>query len=186
MRRKVLFLGYSTSPLIDLLRGHGNDIDHLEGPIDRDVAGYDVIISFGYRHILKKSFIDSAPPIVNLHMSLLPYNRGAHPNFWSFVEDTPKGVTIHLIDEGIDTGPIIYQREISFNETEDSFSKTYTRLIAEMEDLFASNIDSIVSLDFTARPQRGEGTFHRASDLPALLTSWDMPIEETLRKLRVV
>ncbi len=59
--------------------------------------------------------------IINLHISFLPWNRGAHPNFWSFYDDTPKGVTIHLIDEGIDTGAIIYQKEITFDRNEKTF-----------------------------------------------------------------
>ncbi|NKD54762.1 hypothetical protein HEQ72_04215 [Haematospirillum sp. 15-248] len=39
---------------------------------------FDVVISFGYRHILKKLVIESAnTPIINLHTSYLPWNRGA-------------------------------------------------------------------------------------------------------------
>ena len=45
-------------------------------------------------------------------MSFLPYNRGSHPNFWSFIDDTPKGITIHEIDEGADTGNIVFQKKI--------------------------------------------------------------------------
>ena len=51
-------------------------------------------------------------PIVNLHKAYLPYNKGAHPNFWSFAENTPSGITIHVIDSGIDTGNIIYRKFI--------------------------------------------------------------------------
>ena len=38
-----------------------------------------------------------------MHISYLPFNRGAHPNYWSFKDNSPKGVTIHFIDNGIDT-----------------------------------------------------------------------------------
>ena len=49
-------------------------------------------------------------------MSYLPWNRGADPNFWSILEDTPKGVTIHIMDESIDTGDILYQKDpLEFN-----------------------------------------------------------------------
>src|SRR5690606_23646870 len=44
--------------------------------------------------------------------SYLPYNRGAHPNVWSIVEETPAGVTLHYVDAGIDTGDIVAQREV--------------------------------------------------------------------------
>ena len=72
----------------------------------------DLIVSFGYRHILRSDFINKCGcPIANLHISYLPFNRGAHPNFWSFYDDTPSGVSIYLIDEGIDTGPILFQKK---------------------------------------------------------------------------
>lgn len=48
-------------------------------------------------------------------MSYLPYNKGTHPNYWSFIENTPKGVMIHEIDKGIDTGNIIVQKKIKLN-----------------------------------------------------------------------
>ena len=55
----------------------------------------------------------------NIHTSLLPLNRGYYPNFWSFYDKTPSGVTIHNVDKTIDTGNIIAQTEIyiSNNET---------------------------------------------------------------------
>ena len=40
--------------------------------------------------------------------------QGAHPNFWSFYDNTPSGVTIHLIDAGIDTGDVLYQKKLIF------------------------------------------------------------------------
>ncbi len=44
-------------------------------------------------------------------MGYLPFNRGAHPNFWSFMEKTPSGVTMHEINSGIDKGKIIVQKK---------------------------------------------------------------------------
>jgi methionyl-tRNA formyltransferase len=49
---------------------------------------------------------------LNFHPSLLPFNRGKHPTFWNIIEEAPYGVTIHFVDEGIDTGDIIFQKEI--------------------------------------------------------------------------
>lgn len=58
------------------------------------------IISYSYRYLIKKEIIDFMPTsIINLHISYLPWNRGANPNFWSFVDNTIKGVTIHEIDD---------------------------------------------------------------------------------------
>ena len=75
------------------------------------------VISFNYRHLIPQEVLSLLPGrVINLHTSLLPYNRGSSPNFFSFLEDTPKGVTIHLVDKGLDTGDILCQREISFDE----------------------------------------------------------------------
>src|SRR5579859_2215476 len=50
---------------------------------------------------------------LNVHPSLLPANRGPEPLFWTFREGSQlTGVTIHLMDEGMDTGPIVAQEVI--------------------------------------------------------------------------
>jgi methionyl-tRNA formyltransferase len=122
-------------------------------------------------------------PIFNLHISYLPYNRGAHPNFWSFYDNTPSGVTIHLIDEGIDTGPIIYQKYINFNIDEKTFILTYFRLIKEIEDLFISNTYKLISNEWIAKPQCGNGTHHFKKDLPINFSGWDSKISNEIKKL---
>ena len=92
-------------------------------------------------------------PIINLHLSYLPFNRGAHPNFWSFYENTPSGVSIHLIDAGIDSGPILFQKEIKF-KNEITFIQTYNRLFIEMENLFILNIDLILQKKWTEKTNK--------------------------------
>jgi len=50
---------------------------------------------------------------LNVHPSLLPANRGPDPLFWTFREGTQQtGVTIHLMDEGLDSGPIVAQEHV--------------------------------------------------------------------------
>eukprot|EP00392_Amoebophrya_sp_AT5.2_P019205 g19951.t1 len=64
---------------------------------------FDYCVSYGYRHIIRTPVIEGMfdrKRIINLHISYLPYNRGADPNLWSILERTPPGVTIHHIDEG--------------------------------------------------------------------------------------
>ena len=73
-------------------------------------------MSFGYRKIIHNKILKKLhKPIVNLHISYLPYNRGSHPAFWAFLDRTPSGVTIHELDKGIDTGKIIFQKKSSSN-----------------------------------------------------------------------
>ena len=69
----------------------------------------DVVLVFG-TGILKRGLIDAfSGRIINLHLGLSPYYRGAGTNFWPLVNGEPEyvGATIHYLDEGIDTGPIL-------------------------------------------------------------------------------
>ena len=71
------------------------------------------MVSYGYRKIVLADVIDKmAGEIINLHISYLPWNRGANPNFWSFIDDTPKGVTIHEMSADLDKGRILCQKEL--------------------------------------------------------------------------
>lgn len=184
-KTKVLFLGYpqEKTRLIDDLIDLDCEVWHTEEKI-KSTSGYDLVISYGYRHILKQDIIESSPaPIVNLHISYLPWNRGAHPNFWSFYDATPSGVSIHLIDENIDTGPILYQKYVNFSAEEITFSQTYNRLIQEMEQLFKENIENIVAKKFIAIPQRRKGSYHSASDLPEEFSNWNANIQTEVMRL---
>ena len=63
-----------------------------------------------------KTEVLGIPPLgfINRHASLLPRFRGRMAAFWAHAAEPPSyGLTIHLVDEGIDTGPILLQREFS-------------------------------------------------------------------------
>ena len=187
-RIKVLFLGYAPKEtrLIDGLIELHCEVWHTEEQI-KSTEGYDLVISYGFKHILKKDVIkNSTAPIINLHISYLPWNRGAHPNFWSFYDCTPSGVTIHLIDEGLDTGPIIYQRYVNFNKEENTYAKTYKRLIREIEELFMEHVNDIISKKFVALPQRRKGTYHSLADLPQEFEGWNAEISKEIVRLDII
>jgi methionyl-tRNA formyltransferase len=72
-------------------------------------AAPDVVLVFG-TGMLKRPLIDAFPGrIINIHLGLSPYYRGAGTNFWPLVNREPEycGATIHFLDTGVDTGPII-------------------------------------------------------------------------------
>ena len=185
--KNILFLGYSRAQtqIIGALEGNNCQVEVTDKKIDLNKSkGYHLIISFGYPYIISKDFIEKCTcPIVNLHISYLPYNRGAHPNFWSFYDNTQSGVSIHLIDEGIDKGPILFQKEVNFSD-ETTFVETYQRLKNEIEKLFMDNIELIIKKNWVAKPQKGSGTFHRVKDLPRDFRGWDFNIDEEIYRLK--
>ena len=152
----------------------------------KDLKNINLVIAFNYRHILKKKILKQLMrPAINLHISYLPFNRGAHPNFWSFVDNSPKGVTIHEIDEGLDTGPIIHQKKLSFNikkKESDTFFKTYKILNNEIQKLFFKKINQILNKNYSTKKQENNGTFHYKKDLPNFMKKkWKSKILNILK-----
>ena len=185
IHKKILFLGYNhtQSALIDVLKNIGCDVEHSSDFVNYE--GKDLIISFGYKKLIKKDIINSTRcPIINLHISYLPYNKGSHPNFWSFYDETPSGVTIHLIDQGLDTGPIIFQRYIKFNSRNYTFKETYKILKKEIEDLFITNLEDILNYNWEPKDQIGKGSFHKKSELPKSFKGWDTIIFREIKRLK--
>jgi len=71
----------------------------------------DLIVLAAFGRILKRrAFTAARLGCVNVHPSVLPRHRGPYPSYWIIANREPStGVTIHWVDEGIDTGPIIAQ-----------------------------------------------------------------------------
>lgn len=181
----VLFLGYGREKtrLIEEIESLGHRVTHTEAAVD-NLSGFDVTVSFGYRHILtRQTLMTVTRPPINLHISYLPYNRGAHPLFWAAMEETPIGVTIHEIDEGIDTGPICFQKLVEIDQQSETFVSAYAIVKREIERLFLDNISALLDLPYTKTAQTSNGTFRRSSELPASV-SWDEVMAVAVRRLR--
>ena len=80
-----------------------------------ELRGVDLVVLAGYMHLLTAAFLDRFPDrIVNVHPSLLPEFPGT-----SAIKDalaagvTTTGVTVHYVDEGVDSGPIIRQEAVT-------------------------------------------------------------------------
>ena len=82
--------------------------------------GADVFVVAAFGQILSKEILDMPRfGCLNIHASLLPAYRGASPIQWTVINGEEKtGVTIMQMNEGIDTGDILYQREIKIDEKE--------------------------------------------------------------------
>jgi len=179
----ILFLGCSEkeTTLIGFLKSRGHNLTCEKSKIDM-FSNYDLVISFGYRFIIKQKHLKTlSRPIINLHASYLPYNRGAHPNFWSHYENTPSGVSIHEIDQGVDTGPLIFQRRVVFSNEEISLRESYDLLKNNIEALFIENIEAIEQYAYHSRHLIDMGTIHKKDDLPNWV-NWNITIKEIKQK----
>jgi methionyl-tRNA formyltransferase len=132
------------------------------------LCGAEMAVSLLFGHILRPSCIDLFPRgVINLHPSYLPYNRGQYPNVWSIVEGTPAGVTLHYIDEGLDTGDIVAQREVTVSAT-DTGASLYGKLEQAGLQLFCDEWPNIASGNASRWHQTGNATSHRTKDVDTI------------------
>lgn len=75
----------------------------------------DLLISIAGNQIFKRPLIDLAPKgCLNLHTALLPKYRGLFPSFWVLRNgEAETGVSVFMVDEGIDSGPILVQKRVA-------------------------------------------------------------------------
>lgn len=181
---RILYLGQKESNLVSYLEKAGNEVvctmEKLSASYFENNQ-FDFLVSYKYRYIISNEILNLLPGrAINLHISLLPWNKGADPNLWSILEDTPKGVTIHLMDAGIDTGAILIQKEIEFDD-EDTLSSSYEKLSSCIEQLFMENWPSIASHNISATFPTETGSAHKLKDkekfLHLLTEGWNTKIK---------
>lgn len=184
----VLFLtnNDNTEDVFEWLLKRGENVHKVQNKLTEDMIRAlepSFIVSFNYRYLIPKEVLDLMPDrVINLHTSYLPYNRGSSPNFFSFMDDTPKGVTIHRMAEGLDTGDILCRKELFFDEGRETFASTYEKLLAAMKELFYENWDAIKAGKITAQKQEGCGTYHTMRELAEIREkhpfTWDCNIAD--------
>ncbi len=106
----------------------------------------DVVVVNGTR-IIKKEVIEAIDaPFVNTHAGITPKYRGVHGGYWALAENDLDhcGVTIHLIDAGIDTGGILYQEVINVTDKDTFNTYPYLQMAAAIP-LMKKAINDIAS-----------------------------------------
>jgi methionyl-tRNA formyltransferase len=111
-----------------------------------------VVVAFG--QILKKKLLDIPRwGVINVHASLLPNLRGAAPIQWTILNDESKtGLTVMQMDEGMDTGPILFQEEIPVLEDETA-GHLHDRLAVMAGDLMAESLERMSGTIVKTTPQ---------------------------------
>ena len=183
---KILFLGPDNPPqnaILEFLFNDGNSVTRQETPFkieDIYKSDFYFLISFGYRYLVTQPVLNYFQEnAINLHISYLPWNKGADPNLWSILENTPKGVTIHQMDFDLDEGKILYQREIKLHK-DDTLKSSYDKLHTALVELFMASWENIKNNKVRPTKQSGTGTFHVQSEkdryLELLSDGWDTKV----------
>lgn len=123
---------------------------------------YDLIISLHCKQIFPKELIKKIK-CINIHPGFNPYNRGWYPHVFSMINKLPAGVTIHEMDEKIDHGPIIVQKEIKIH-SHDTSADLYGKIIELEIMLFSKYIESILQNSYGAHTPLQDGNINLKKD----------------------
>lgn len=151
---------------------------------------FDLTVSYTYRYVLTKETINALKNnVVNIHNSFLPWNRGADPNIWSILDDTPRGATLHLIDEKLDHGDIIAQTLLpAMNKSEltkegnaETLLSTYKELDKAAKDLFKAAFSYYPFWNSMRKTSSQLGSYHKSSEMAefkSCIRSFEIKMDE--------
>ncbi|RME62548.1 MAG: methionyl-tRNA formyltransferase, partial [Nitrospirae bacterium] len=159
-----------------------NGIEVLQPQSLKDTAFLDKLFSVGpdigvvvaYGKIIPKKILDRLK-CINLHASLLPKYRGAAPVQWAIINgEKTTGVTTMLMDEGLDTGPILMQEEVEIldEDTGESLGKRLSEIGAQ---LMIKTIQALQEGTIVPKPQEGQPSYAPIIKKTDGLIDWNLP-----------
>ena len=158
------------------------------GDAQNELAAYqpDVIVVAAYGKLLPPGVLNlPAYGCLNLHPSMLPRYRGPSPVVAAILDGVPvTGVSLMLLDEGMDTGPVIVQREYVLDGTETAGELT-GELFRAGADLLLDTLQPWISGQVKAHPQDGtQATVTRKLERSDGAADWNLTARELERKQR--
>ena len=124
----------------------------------------DLFMAVGYTNLLKPQLV-AVPRLLaaNFHASLLPAYRGRHPVFWALRNgERWAGLTVHAMDNGLDTGAILYQVRVR-TRRRDSVAMLYDRIIDQSVSLVSQLLDDLGRDALAPMPQGSAGASYYSS-----------------------
>ena len=152
-----------------LTKSHGREIlivtFEQADKVRKILESTDLGVSCLFGHVLQRDIVDlTQNRIINMHPSLLPFGRGSDPIPWAKIEGNPQGVTIHYMEEGLDSGAIVFQKPL---ETDLSMSagEIYEIAMSELFKGIKQVFPRILAGDQLAKEQSGAPSYHSSKDL---------------------
>lgn len=134
--------------------------DHNE--INNIVNTFDIVFSLHCKQIFPAHLVNNVT-CINIHPGYNPYNRGWYPQVFSIINELPAGVTIHLMNDEVDHGPIIYQEKISIHTHENSFG-VYRKIIAKEKQMLSTYFNRLVTGDYQTFNPEHNGNYNSIAD----------------------
>jgi methionyl-tRNA formyltransferase len=143
----------------------------------------DLFLAVGYTNLLKETVL-SVPRILaaNFHASLLPAYRGKHPIFWALRNgERWSGLTVHVMDQGLDTGDILYQVQVRTRKR-DTVADLYDRIMDRSLSLVARLIQDAERGKLRRRPQSELGaSYYSSVSVEDFRLDWSRDAEQLRR-----
>lgn len=155
----------------------------IEALINQIKPDFGIVVAYG--RILPKKILDMIPyGFFNVHFSLLPKYRGADPVRAAVLNgETKSGVTIFKIDEGLDTGPVLFSESIEIGSDETSYM-LLKRLSALGRRMIIEATKKISSGDIKLLPQEGVATYTTKVTIKDTYIDFNIPAEKVYSKIK--
>lgn len=131
---------------------------NLLDEVDHIIKTYDLVISLHSKQIFPEVLVKKVR-CINFHPGLNPYNRGWFPHIFSMVNGHPAGATIHEVDERLDHGPIIAQKEVVLTSF-DTSSTAYRKILKSELQLIDQYFQSLIDNTYTTTPLPNDGNIN--------------------------
>jgi methionyl-tRNA formyltransferase len=148
----------------------------------------DLIIVVAFGQILKKALLDIPRwGVMNIHASLLPKLRGAAPIQWAVMNnEASTGLTVMHMDEGMDTGPILHQKEVPVLEDETA-GRLHDRLSVLAGELMIRALRAMSEGTVRAKPQNsGAATYAPKLEKDMGPVEWSRPADRVSAFIRAL
>ncbi|MGC9489959.1 MAG: formyltransferase family protein [Thermovirgaceae bacterium] len=133
-------------------------------------TGFSAAALFGTSIMTAGSLDRIGLPLVNLHLGLSRYYRGLNCTYWALVDGRPEacGVTVHLVEKGLDSGPILAEKKI-LPDPGDNFAVYDFRNLAEGIPLLRKTLAGICEKGLPEPGMRGKGVLRTTPTLAEYL-----------------
>ncbi|WP_458189227.1 methionyl-tRNA formyltransferase [Haladaptatus sp. NG-WS-4] len=176
---RILGSGRSYSPETlakrnEIAYRHERDVNRTEYVEYAESMDPDVIVSVAATQKFHSDLLDVPNRcVLNVHSSLLPHYRGVSPSFWSLLNDEEKtGVSVHYMDENIDTGDVILQEELEIHP-DDTLHTLNSRVAQHGSTVLHESLRQI-----------SEGVVDPTPTDPSKGSYYSMPTREDVREFR--
>lgn len=147
------------------LKMHAIDVKS-EHVISTIMTNYELVISAHCKQIFPKALVENIR-CINIHPGLNPYNRGWYPQVFSIINKLPIGCTIHEMNENIDHGNIIYQKQVSILDSDTSLD-VYNKVQIAEKELLKENLNNIIFNNYKSKSMCSNGNYNGIAEFKQL------------------